>query len=89
MRTCPNCGAEVPDRARACPDCGSDEHTGWAEQDAAGGLGLLQDDFDYEEFVRREFGGRNPVPRGIRWFWWVVAVLVLALFLFFYLRPFA
>ena len=22
---CPNCGAEVPIKAKSCPDCGSDE----------------------------------------------------------------
>lgn len=28
---CPNCGADVPLKARACPECGSDEETGWSE----------------------------------------------------------
>ncbi len=28
---CPNCGADVPAKARACPVCGSDEDTGWSE----------------------------------------------------------
>jgi hypothetical protein len=25
---CPNCGAEVPRKAKACPECGADEETG-------------------------------------------------------------
>jgi hypothetical protein len=29
--SCPNCGADVPLKARACPECGSDEETGWSE----------------------------------------------------------
>ena len=29
--TCPNCGADVPAKAKACPECGADEKTGWAE----------------------------------------------------------
>ena len=29
--TCPNCGADVPVKARACPECGSDDETGWSE----------------------------------------------------------
>jgi low affinity Fe/Cu permease len=29
--SCPNCGADVPIKARACPECGSDEQTGWSE----------------------------------------------------------
>jgi hypothetical protein len=83
---CPNCGAEVPAGARACPECGADESTGWAEGAYAGAIGAEEEDFDYEDFVKREFGGgssgNSPKPRGISWVWWVVAVLVLAAFLF-------
>ena len=75
---CPNCGAEVPPNARACPECGADEKTGWSEEAGTEGLDLPEENFNYEEFVKREFGGgKSPVPRGIHWFWWVVAVLVL------------
>ena len=28
---CPNCGADVPPKAKACPECGACEDTGWAE----------------------------------------------------------
>lgn len=76
---CPHCGAEVPPRAKACPQCGSDEHTGWSEEAHAGGLDLPDEQFDYEDFTRREFGEKSPVPRGIHWFWWVVALGMLAL----------
>jgi len=67
---CPHCGAEVKAGARACPECGSDAETGWSE-DAdkwAGDLptGYGQDDeFDYDEFVRREFGGRRRLPSAL------------------------
>ena len=74
---CPNCGAEVPRRARACPECGSDDQTGWSEEARVGGLDLPDDQFDYDDFVKQEFGGKKPLPRGIHWFWWLVAVLVL------------
>jgi hypothetical protein len=84
---CPNCGAEVPPNARACPECGADEETGWSEEAHTGGLDLPDENFDYEDFVKREFsGGKNPVPRGIRWFWWLVAVLLLAAFAWMLLR---
>lgn len=85
-RICPNCGAELPPRARACPECGSDEKTGWSEGAATGGLGLPDDEFNYEDYVEREFGGQKPMPRGIHWFWWVVAVLVLVAFVAVWLR---
>ena len=83
---CPNCGAEVPPQAKACPECGSDERTGWSENAQTDGLGLPDEIFNYDEFVKREFDARNPVPRGIHWFWWVIAVLALAAFLAFWLR---
>jgi len=74
---CPNCGAEVPRDAKACPECGSDEQTGWSEQAVASGLGLPDDSFDYDRFVREEFGERQAVPDRPAWRWWVAAALVL------------
>lgn len=77
---CPHCGADVPRNARACPECGSDERTGWSEQAANDHLGLPDDSFDYDRFVREEFGGdkksRARDPRGQ---WIAVAVVILLL----------
>ena len=84
--TCPNCGAEVPPKARACPECGADEQTGWAEAARSDGLGLPDESFDYQDFVKREFGGQSPVPRGIHGFWWVIALVLAAAFIAFWLR---
>lgn len=88
---CPNCGAEVPEKARACPECGSDYETGWSDRADAQRLGLPDDEFDYEAFVKEEFGGaarrREVPPRGIGWLWWVVAVLLLLAFVWFLVRP--
>ena len=84
--TCPNCGADVPAKAKACPECGSDEQTGWSEEAHASGLELPEEEFDYGDYVKREFGSKSPVPHGIHWFWWVIAVLVLGAFLFLWLR---
>jgi hypothetical protein len=85
---CPNCGAEIPPNAKVCPECGADEKTGWSEEGGTGGLDLPDENFDYEDFVKREFGGgkKSPVPHGIHWFWWVVAVIVLIAFLWVWLR---
>ena len=74
---CPHCGAEVPKDAKACPECGSDESTGWAEEAATDGLDLPDEDFNYDDFVEREFGSQSPVPRGVPWFWWAVGVALL------------
>ena len=84
--TCPNCGAEVPPKAKACPECGSDEQTGWSEAAQSSGLDLPDEEFSYDDFVQREFGSKRPVPRGIHWFWWVVAFLVLGAFLILWFR---
>jgi len=78
---CPNCGAEVPPDAKACPECGSDEKTGWSDEAHAGGLDLPDEDFDYGEFVQREFGNKKSIPHGIHWFWWLVGVLLVTAFL--------
>ena len=77
---CPNCGADIPPKARTCPECGSDETTGWSEQAEADGLGLPDDKFNYEEFVEEEFGTKKRIPRGIHWVWWVVAMAIILLF---------
>jgi hypothetical protein len=83
--SCPHCGAEVPANAKACPGCGADERTAWSEEAEQQGSEYPEEDFNYEDFVRKEFGNR-PVPRGISWFWWVVAVLVLAAMLWLWVK---
>ena len=82
---CPNCGAEVPRNARACPECGSDENTGWSEEARTDGLDLPDENFNYDKFVKEEFGEKkSPVPRGIHWFWWLIAVVLIFLIMLFW-----
>lgn len=78
---CPNCGARVPPNARACPECGADEETGWSDDARSDGLDLPDEEFNYEEFVKREFGKPQTVPHGIHWVWWLVALLLLTVLL--------
>jgi len=82
--TCPNCGTDVPRKARACPGCGADEHTGWSDDTYADGLDLPDAEFNYDRFVEEEFGTGRARPRGIRWFWWAVAASLALLLLWFY-----
>ncbi len=77
---CPNCGADVPPKAKACPECGACEETGWSDEAGSGDLGLPDEEFNYTDFVKKEFGDKTVRPRGIPWFWWVVG-LVLAVIL--------
>jgi hypothetical protein len=83
---CPNCGAEVPCNAKACPDCGSDETTGWSETAYASRLGLPDREFDYDEFVKEEFGAGRTKPRGLSWLWWITGLALAGLLLFLFVR---
>ena len=84
---CPVCGEDVPPRALACPECGADHNSGWRDDASVyDGAGLSDDEFDYDEFVREEFGA-NPKPRGISAIWWITAlVLIVAMVLLVLLR---
>ncbi len=83
---CPICGAEVPSKAKACPQCGADEETGWSERARAQELGLPDDDFNYDQFMKEEFGQPKGKirPRGIGWMWWLVTIVLLVTFLLFW-----
>jgi len=91
--TCPNCGTTVRADAKACPECGSDEQTGWgaaAEEwspDIPGGHGG-DDEFDYDAYVRREFGGggRSILGMPAKTFALLVVSLALAALLLWALR---
>jgi hypothetical protein len=76
---CPNCGAEIPEKARACPDCGADEKTGWSDKAKYDSLGIPDESFDYEEFVKQEFGETKPKPKSSI-LWLIIAVLLALAF---------
>lgn len=84
---CPNCGAEVPPHAKACPECGSCDETGWSERAQAQHLDLPDDAFDYQDFVRREFASQPANAHRVRWYWWLVAAVMVVALLAFFLRP--
>ena len=79
---CPNCGAEVPMKAKSCPECGSDENTGWSEDTYLDGISLPDED---DDDPARPTGSLDK----LRPLWVVVAFILLALaalFLFGILR---
>lgn len=50
----------------------------WEEPEAYDGVDLPDDDFDYGEFIRNEFGEGELQDRSFRkTFWWAVAVITL------------
>ena len=92
---CPGCDKEVRVGSRRCPHCNppakrrkrqqsaaSGSRRSWEQESAQDGLGLPGEDFDYDDFVAREFGGKPHRKIGIKWYWWVTAVAVLALIVF-------
>ena len=66
MYICPTCGSEV-EVGGTCPGCPpkarrkrkraeAGRRKGWEQESIHDGLGIPEDEFDYEEFVEREFG---------------------------------
>jgi hypothetical protein len=77
------CGADIPPVAIACPECGADHRSGWRENtEVYDGLDLPDDDFNYEQFVKREFGSsQRPTIKKV---WWITAILLIAVFITIY-----
>ena len=77
---CPTCGREAR-VGRPCPGCvrksGKPKKRSWKQDPAAEGLDLPDDDFNYQDFVAREFGKAPHRALGISWYWWALAVALL------------
>jgi len=83
---CPVCGEDVPRAALACPECGADHNSGWrGDAEVYDAVGLGDETFDYDEFVRNEFAARAK-PAGVKTIWWITAIALLVAFaaLYFY-----
>ncbi len=81
---CPACGEDVPPDALACPECGADHNSGWREDaDTYDAVDLPDEGFNYEEFVKREFGS-SLKPAAIKPVWWITAILLIVAFIVIY-----
>ncbi len=80
--TCPFCDSEV-EVGKPCPGCAKKDRKtkptkkSWEQGRSADGLDLPDEDFDYEDFVAREFGKAPHRQTGVKWYWWLLGVLVL------------
>jgi hypothetical protein len=76
---CPICNEDVPRGALACPNCGADHKSGWNDSFSnSADLGLPDENFDYDEFVKNEFGDDNEIrPQGLKRIWWITAIVLL------------
>ena len=79
---CPHCGEFVAAGARRCRECGASDEYGWnhdqLEQNDCG-----DDDFDYDDYVAREFPGHadpdSPALMRRDWIVWIIGLLIAAL----------
>jgi uncharacterized membrane protein YvbJ len=88
---CRNCGAEIHPNARACKSCGTLSGSPSAKSLQAqhlDGIDLPHDpgndpDFDYDDYVSREFGDDKNLPiviDGRKVIWWLTAVILVLVF---------
>ena len=77
---CPHCGAEVPAAASFCRHCGASEESGWNESEADlydHNAGYADDDdFDYNEFITREFADRTSQSTSHKVTRWLMGIVV-------------
>ena len=80
---CPVCGEWVPRGAAACNDCGACAKSGWKDDaEVYDGLDLPDEGFDYDDFVAREFGGKQQAKKlATNPWWWVGVVLIVVIIL--------
>ena len=79
---CPHCDSRVAVGARVCRECGANADCGWNdhETDWSESEGL-DDEFDYDEFVSREFGEGDTETASNRSMW--IRLVILAIILSF------
>jgi uncharacterized membrane protein YvbJ len=81
---CPVCGEDVPRGSLACPECGADHNSGWGQDaDTYDAVDLPDEEFNYDEFVREEFGSAAKTG-AIKTIWWITAILVVVAFIAIY-----
>jgi hypothetical protein len=73
---CPHCGGKVAVGASFCRHCGADEESGWSAGVEGYAEGRYEVDFDYDEYLTREFpdSARTRSPLG-----WLIVLVVAAL----------
>ncbi|MEO1835147.1 MAG: hypothetical protein ABGZ49_06590 [Akkermansiaceae bacterium] len=85
---CPTCGSEVK-VGSSCSGCvakrkkqvrvGPKKRKHWEQDVIYDGISIPEDEFEYEEFIEREFSNKPHRAIGIEWYWWMTAVLLAGL----------
>lgn len=80
---CPFCECEVR-VGEPCPGCAEKakrtilKKRSRQQHQSPDGLDLPDDDFNYEDYIAREFGRVPHRALGIKWYWWMLGFAVLA-----------
>jgi hypothetical protein len=82
---CPFCDIEVR-VGTPCGGCAKKQKPApvkakrsWEQDKMYDGVDLPDEDFDYDEFVAKEFGHLPHKKIGVKWYWWVLGIILLLL----------
>lgn len=82
---CPFCDLEVR-VGRPCEGCSKKQKPvpantkrSWEQDKMYAGMDLSHEDFDYDEFVAKEFGYLPHKKIGVKWYWWALGVVLVGL----------
>ena len=87
---CPGCGREVRIGPAGCPHCPQPKRRkpkspptkrSWEQDPIYDTLELPDNDFNYEEFVEREFGNKPHRKIGVAFRWWALGLGLILLWL--------
>ncbi len=79
---CPNCGEDVPARAKSCPHCGSDDETGWSDIAETSSIDPTFDEGDYAHTLEKEFGSTKRLRPGKLLLAGISAILIFLWFFY-------
>ena len=81
---CPFCDREVQ-VGKPCPGCAKNMKPAakparktWEHDSTYDATDIPDEDFDYDGFIAREFGHSPHRQIGVKWYWWLLGVVVLA-----------
>ena len=76
---CPGCPKPKPAKRLKAAKRKAPPRRSWEQDSDYDGLDLPDEDFDYDEFVAKEFG--TPHQRlQVKWYWWILGIIMLVLF---------
>ncbi|MEZ6042825.1 MAG: zinc ribbon domain-containing protein [Planctomycetaceae bacterium] len=79
---CLHCGEMLPGGSHFCRHCGADASVGWNHDDSAE-PDYGQDDFEYDDYIAREFPEHldpdAPAMAGRKFVAWVILALVISM----------